>query len=141
MRDLSVPNAFSGSRTREDGRRDAPTRELALLLGGGLVTLAVWVVVLLTLSPARLLTYLAFFVPLWLAVTGLGGAASLWLRTHQGAGSPGGNFSVIRRPAMVATFLVTNLALLAGHHWSLVWLVVLSVVLLAYEAYTWSTSA
>jgi len=118
-------------RRKRGMRRMAPDRHY--LAAFGLVALLAWIAwatVLLTLAPARLLTYTAFFIPLLVALgaTGaIGAYAVQWWR---------GEFpSMMRsgiRGGLFAAVVVTNAAFQAGHNWSPVVLVAsIGVALLA----------
>src|SRR5947209_7242504 len=73
-----------------------------------LVGWALFLTVALTVPPSKLLTYVAFFLPLWI---GLSGTAYLFF-TGMDLGTS------VRRGCLLASFTVVNLAALAGHHWS-----------------------
>jgi hypothetical protein len=84
-------------------------------------------IVVFTVPPARLLTYLAFFAPLWIALassSAIGAYAIVW-RLGNVPDLP----SCSRRGALLATFSVANLGLLATHHWSPLILVLSAVAL------------
>jgi len=106
-------------RRRRAARSRAPDRHyLAALALVAATAWVCWLVVLLTIPPARLLTYLAFFAPLWIAVSASGAMAAygvLWRRdSYPSLGV------CARRAALAATVLVVNLAILAGHRWNIV---------------------
>lgn len=115
-------------RRRRGKQRQAPDKHY---LGAvGLVALSawsIWVTVLFSLEPARLLTYLAFFLPLAVALAATGTLAAYWMEWKMG-GMPSLRISY-RRGALFALALTANLALAAGHKWSPVTAIV--VLLLA----------
>jgi hypothetical protein len=105
-------------RRRRQGKRRAPDRHyLAAVAAVSVAAWAIWVVVLLTLAPSRLLTYLAFFVPLGLALAATSALAIYGAEWRSGR-LPSLTDS-IRRGILVALLIVANLALQASHHWSI----------------------
>ena len=58
---------------RQMAAREAVRRRNRMIIG--VIALAVWLAVVTSLAPARLLTYVAFFAPLWVAVAALSSAA------------------------------------------------------------------
>lgn len=104
-------------RRRRQGKRRAPDRHyLAAVAAVGVAAWAIWAVVLLTLAPARLLTYLAFFVPLGVALAATTALAIYGVEWRSGRISS--LRASIRRGILVALLIVVNLALQASHHWS-----------------------
>ncbi len=94
----------------------------------GMLTAAVlgwlsWITVVLTVPPSKLLTYLAFFVPLWLALSATGSALAHMMESRA-LGMADFRHSV-RRGALFGVVVVANLVLLAAHRWSLPALAVL----------------
>jgi hypothetical protein len=79
---------------------------------------AVWLTVALTVPPARLLTYLAFFTPLWICLAAGGTIAAYAADALSGRLSELGRCG--RRGALFATFVIANLALFAAHRWNVV---------------------
>jgi hypothetical protein len=92
----------------------------------------VWVTVLFSLEPARLLTYLAFFAPLGIALTATASLAAYGLEWRRGK-QPSLRVSV-RRGALVGSLIIANLAFQAAHHWSIVVGVLSVLVVLGTEA-------
>jgi hypothetical protein len=127
---------YMGDVRRKRGRtRQAPDRQylgaIALVAASAW---SVWITVLFSLAPARLLTYLAFFAPLYVALAASGALAAYWLDWKQGT-IPSLRTSV-RRGALFALLAVANLAFLAGHRWSPVVGFVTILAVLAIEAST-----
>lgn len=106
-------------RRRRASRSTAPARQYLAVLGLiALVSWALWLSVLLALQPARLLTYLAFFIPLWVAL-----ASTLTIALYTFEWRRGLLARLSRcgaRSAVLATVLVVNLALQAAHRWSVI---------------------
>jgi hypothetical protein len=97
--------------------RGAPDHHyLAAVALLGIAAWAVWLTILFTLSPARLLTYLAFFVPLGIAL------ASTGTMIAYGVDARSERFASLaraaRRGTLVAAVAVANLAFIAGHRWT-----------------------
>lgn len=104
-------------RRRRQGKRRAPDGQyLAALAVIAIVAWIVWGTVLLTLAPARLLTYLAFFSPFGIALAAT--AAIFIYAAEWRAGRFPSLGASIRRGVLVALLVVANLALQASHHWS-----------------------
>lgn len=104
-------------RRRRQGKRRAPDRHyLAAVAGIAVAGWAVWAIVLLTLAPARLLTYLAFFAPLAVALAATS-ALAIYAAEWRSGRLPSLRAS-IRRGTLVALLIVASLALQASHHWS-----------------------
>jgi hypothetical protein len=116
-RDASGRIIYLGDVRRRRSRRTAPDRHyLAAVVLLGVVAWAVWLCVFLTLAPARLLTFLAFFVPLGLALAATGTVVAYAIdvrRTQVPSLLRAG-----RRGSLVAAVLVTNLAVTAAHRWT-----------------------
>jgi hypothetical protein len=105
-------------RRRRARRRQAPDRHYLAVIA--LVAAACWLVwgtVLFSLSPSRLLTYLAFFAPLFAALAATGtliAYAVEWrLGRYPALGAAG------RRGLLLAGVVVINLAVQAAHIWVL----------------------
>ena len=99
-------------------RQRAPDRHyLAAWLVGALLSWLVWLIVVFTVAPARLLTYLAFFVPLWVALSATGAVATYAIEWKYTA-IPSLR-TCARRGAEAATAVIANIALLAAHRWNL----------------------
>lgn len=108
---------YIGDVRRRRGKRRAPDRQyLAVLAIIALAAWAIWIAVTLTLAPARLLTYLAFFTPLSIAIAATSAVVIYTLEWRAGR-FPTLRGSV-RRGGLVAALIIANLALLASHHWS-----------------------
>jgi hypothetical protein len=105
-------------RRRKGKRRQSPDHHyLAALALVAVVAWAAWTVVVFTLAPSKLLTYLAFFAPLSLAVASTCTlAAYLIERWREGYASLR---AAARRGALAAALVVLNLSALAAHHWSI----------------------
>lgn len=104
-------------RRRRQGKRRAPDRHyLAVLAVIAVAAWAAWVTILLTLAPARLLTYLAFFAPLGVALAAT--AALVIYAAEWRAGRFPSLGASVRRGVLVGLLIVVNLALQASHHWS-----------------------
>lgn len=79
--------------------------------------LAVWLAVVLTLSPQRLLTFLAFFAPLFGALAAIGAVVAYAVEWQRGY-YPSLR-ECLRRGVLGAGVVVLNLALVAAHRWKL----------------------
>lgn len=102
-------------RRRTAGQRGPDRHYLAALaLIAGAAT-CVWLGVLFTLAPARLLTYAAFFAPLSVALTAIGAIGAYAVEWRRGI-APSLR-ACTRRGALSAAVVVANLALLAAHRW------------------------
>ncbi len=113
-------------RRRRGTKRQSPDHHyLATVALAALAGWAVWGVVVFTLAPSKLLTYLAFFLPLAVALTSTATLVAYGLehrRTHYasltGAGRRGVSFGAVA---------IVNLAFLAAHRWT-VFLAAVTVV-------------
>ncbi len=107
-------------RRRRQGKRRAPDQHyLAVLAVIAIAAWGAWGTVLLTLAPARLLTYLAFFAPLGVA---LAATSSLVVYAAEWrSGRIPSLRATVRRGILVALVIIVNLALEASHHWSVPW--------------------
>lgn len=103
-------------RRRARGRLAPDRHYLAVLALVALAAWALWLVVLLTLPPARLLTYLAFFLPLGIALSVTGALVSYAADWRFGA-LPSLR-RALRRGLLLAGVVILNGALLAAHLWS-----------------------
>ena len=104
-------------RRRRGSRRQEPdTHYLAALVLVAVACLAIWAAVLLTLQPARLLTYLAFFVPLGIALAALATIGVYALEWRRGLFPSLGRCA--RRGSLISAVIVANLAVRAGHRWT-----------------------
>ena len=104
-------------RRRRTSRRLAPDRHyLGAVALVALAGWAVWLTVLFTLSPAKLLTYVAFFLPLAvaLAATGTLLAYGVDLRTARFPSLQRAS----RRGVLMAAAIVANLGFVAAHGWT-----------------------
>jgi len=105
-------------RKRRRARRRAPDRQyIAAIVVVALAAWAAWAVVFTTLAPSRLLTYLAFFAPLTIALLCTLTLAAYALNRR--LGNDAGLRSSARLGALAAGLVVANLALAAAHRWSL----------------------
>lgn len=119
-------------RRRKAGR--APDRHyLAALVLVAAAGWAAWAIVLLDITPARLLTYVAFLLPLWVALTATGALTAYALEWR--LDRVPSLVASTRRGATLATFVVANLGALAARHWSLVVAGVLLLVAVTGEGY------
>jgi hypothetical protein len=104
-------------RKRSARRRQAPDGHyLALTAVVGVAAWAVWATVLLTLPPSRLLTYLAFFAPMFVGMACIGALSSYTVEWRRGY-YPSLRAS-LRRGVLAAAVVVANLAFLAAHRWT-----------------------
>lgn len=103
-------------RRRQRGREASDRQYLVALTAAALAGWALWLAVVLTVHPARLLTYLAFFLPLSFAlvctVAILAYAADWRMRLLSSLGR------CIRRGVLVAAVIEVNLAIVAAHRWT-----------------------
>jgi hypothetical protein len=108
------------------------------LVGVGLVSFLIWLAVLFNIAPHRLITYVAFFTPLWIFVASFC-AAGLYLfagtRPELATNALGNS---VRRGALVASLLVAELALVAARRWTLVGLLVFVAVIGVIELISWA---
>ena len=104
-------------RRRARHRRGPDRHYLGALSLVAALAWAGWLAVLFTLPPARLLTFTAFFLPLWLALTATGSIAAYAVEWRRGT-LPGLRACTAHGIAL-ATFIVLNLALQAAHRWTL----------------------
>jgi hypothetical protein len=113
-------------RRRSVRRRQAPDHHYLIVIGLiGIAAWIVWLAVLVTLPPARLLTYFAFFTPLFVAVACTGAVVAYAVDWRRGLFP---SLSIcVRRGLLTAGVVVLNLALLAAHHWMLPVLIVSAV--------------
>jgi hypothetical protein len=105
-------------RRRTSRRRQAPDHHYILVIG--LIAIAawgVWLTVFLTLPPARLLTYLAFFTPLAVAVLCTATVIAYGIDWQRGY-FPSLQ-ECLRRGTLSAGVVVLNLVAMAAHKWSL----------------------
>lgn len=105
---------------------------IAALALVGAASWAVWLTVIFSLPPARLLTYLAFFIPLALAV--ICTAAVVSYAAEWRMGRLPDLKTPIRRGALFSAVLIANLAFQAAHHWSLIVFGVAALLAVAAEA-------
>ena len=106
-------------RRRRGPKRQSPDHHyLAVVALAALAGWAAWVIVLFTLPPSKLLTYLAFFIPLAIATASTATLLAYALeqrRTHYASLTGAG-----RRGASFAAVVILNLAFLAAHRWTVV---------------------
>jgi hypothetical protein len=104
-------------RRRAGHKRQAPDRQyLAVLALAAVVAWAVWVTVVVSLQPSRLLSYLGFFVPFGVALSLTAGIGMYLVEERLGHAAALG--AALRRGALVAGVVVVNAAFQAGHAWS-----------------------
>lgn len=125
---------FMGEVRRRRGRsRQAPDRQyLGAIALVAVSAWSIWITVLFSLAPARLLTYIAFFTPLFVALAAsatLGGYGIDWKQ-----GNRPSLRSAARRGTLFACLAIANLAFLAAHRWSPVVGVVTILLVIAAEA-------
>jgi hypothetical protein len=132
------PDADPGSiiylgdvRKRRGSPKRAPDRQYVAVLGFvAMVGWASWLLVATNLAPARLLTYIAFFTPLAIALFSTTTLTSYVLAWRAGR-SPSLR-ACARRGVLSSVLVIANLALLAGHRWNvLAGVVTLAVVVVA----------
>lgn len=100
-------------------RRQSPDHHyLVVFLLVAVVAWGIWLAVVVALPPTRLLTYLAFFVPLSVALAATGAVGAYALDRRLGKFS--GLVTSARRGAEFSVAVVANLALLSAHHWTLI---------------------
>jgi hypothetical protein len=104
-------------RKRSSRRRQAPDRHYLAVIGViAVAAWAVWLAVLLTLPPSRLLTYLGFFTPMFVGIAAIGALVSYAVDWRRGF-YPSLRVS-LRRGLLAGALVVTNLAFLAAHRWT-----------------------
>ncbi len=143
MRDLTESDTRTlisprRSRPSPDGEQLYDVRRFVALLAAGSFSLAIWLGVVFTVSPERLLTYLAFFVPLSIALACLTAASIYRIRGGNGMSRPDLLRSAVRQGCLFACFCVVNLGLMAAHRWSVVSFVLFVTAAAAVEVYVWS---
>jgi hypothetical protein len=102
---------------RAGSRRVSPDGHyLAALLLLAVSAWAVWATVIFSLPPTKLLTYVAFFAPLTVAVAATGTIAAFWSERFVTG------FASLRvagrRGVEMAAIITLNLAAFASHHWT-----------------------
>jgi hypothetical protein len=119
-------------RRRRGKQRQAPDRQyLGAVALVALAAWSVWITVLFSLEPARLLTYMAFFLPLVVALAATGTLAVYgfeWKAGHRASLALS-----VRRGGLFAGLVVVNLAFQAAHRWSPLVAVVTILLVLAAE--------
>ncbi len=122
-------------RRRSNVSRQEDRHYLYVMSACALFAWAVWLVVALNLSPAKLLTYLAFLSPLWLALALTGTVIALVLAAKH---SESVSVRVSARRGMIAASVVVgNLGLSAAHLWSLLALLLLLAAAAGVELGFW----
>lgn len=105
-------------RRRGRSRPHAPDRRYLILLGiTATVSWAIWLAVLFTLAPARLLTYLAFFIPFSVALAATATLAAYAIDWRRGLFP--NLVTCARRGIVLALVITANLAFVAAHRWIL----------------------
>lgn len=94
-------------------------RRFVALLALGLLSLLVWIAVLDSVPPHRLLTYLAFFIPMTLWIGSFSAAALYWTGHRRRTAGSAAFENSARRGGFIAASIVANLALVAARKWSL----------------------
>ncbi len=117
-------------RRRRGLRPPTPDRAyLVILAAVALVSWLIWLGVVLTVAPLRLLTYLAFFLPLGIALAATASLGFYGIEWQRGL-LPNVH-RAIRRGVLLAAVVVVNLAVLPAHQWNvLVGVVSVTVALL-----------
>lgn len=104
-------------RRRRGKQRQAPDRQyLGAIALVALSAWSIWVTVLFSLEPSRLLTYIAFFLPLGTALAA-SGALVAYAVDWRGGKRPSLRAS-LRRGLLFAFLAVANLSFQAAHRWS-----------------------
>lgn len=103
-------------RRRAGGRRAPDGQYIAALSLLAVFGWALWISVLFSLQPARLLTFIAFFVPLWIALAATSAVVLYVVDWRRGLLAR--LFRCAARAATFATVACANLAMLAAHRWS-----------------------
>jgi hypothetical protein len=125
-------------RRRTGRRRQQPDRHYLAALGlASVAAWAVWLTVVLTLQPARLISYVAFLLPLALALTATGSIVLYAVEWR--LGQLPSLRAEVRRAALVAGVVVANLALLAAHRWSILVLGLSALLAIAAEGFATRT--
>lgn len=124
-------------RRRKGRRRQSPDQHYLIALAAcALAGWGVWLAVILSLAPSRLLTYLAFFLPLSFALAATGTLAAYaveWRRELLPSLVRAGS-----RGILFAAVVVTNLTFQAAHRWTpIVTVVALAIAVLIDLGITW----
>jgi hypothetical protein len=120
-------------RRRRGKQRQAPDRQyLGAIALVALSAWSIWITVLFSLEPSRLLTYIAFFVPLSIALAA-SGALVAYAVDWQGGKRPSLRAS-LRHGFLFAFLAIANLSFLAAHRWSLVIGAITILLVLGLEA-------
>jgi len=107
---------YLGDIRRRHERQAPDTHYLLALALGAALAWGSWLVIVFYLPPARLLTYLAFFIPLGVALAATGALVAYVL--ERGGGPLPHLADVCRHGILCAVVVVANLAVLAGHKWN-----------------------
>lgn len=138
MQDVTSPVITSGSGrsfTSIDSAALDMHRVVALLAVGAL-GFVLWLVVLISIAPHKLLTYLAFLTPFWIFLSAFTAVGLYWWRSRHGS-ELAAIRSSMRHAAILASIIVAILALSAGHWLSLTSVVIVLAGALAVEGVSW----
>jgi hypothetical protein len=103
-------------RKRRRGQRQTPDRYyLTILALVAAMGWAAWLTVVMSVAPSRLLSYVAFFTPLAVALVATGTVGLYAIDWWRGA-LPSLQTS-LRRAVLVTAVIEVNLAFLGGRHW------------------------
>lgn len=118
-------------RKRRGTRQVAPDQHYLLVVAlAAAAGWAMWLAVLLSLQPSKLLTFVAFFLPLALALAATGTLVTYALDWRRGL-SPSLARSA-RRGSLLASLIVLNMAFQAAHRWTpLLGIISVAVVVLS----------
>lgn len=109
---------YLGDVRRARGRKRSPNLHYLVPTAAlAAIAWAAWIVVLIYVPPARLLTYAAFFIPLWLALAATSAMGAYGIEWKRG-GFPSPR-RCTRRGALIASVITVNLAFQFAHRWSL----------------------
>ncbi|GAC1466822.1 MAG: hypothetical protein PVSMB7_12680 [Chloroflexota bacterium] len=128
-------------RRRKAGRgRRLPDRHYAAaLVVVTVVSWAIWLTIVLTVPPSKLLTYLAFLSPLSVGLAS-SGALIAYALEYKTRAIPNIVRS-LRRGLLFSAVAIVNVATLAAHHWSVVLLLVSSTLAIAVDLiWTWRSA-
>ncbi len=108
-------------RRKRASRRQAPDRHYLWAVAiAGVIGWALWLSVLFSLQPQKLLTYLAFSIPLGIALWSTATIVAYGVDWRRGVMPDLGRCA--RRGLLIAALLIANVAFRAGHHWSVLFL-------------------
>jgi hypothetical protein len=120
-------------RRRRGKQRQAPDRQyLGAIALVALSAWSIWITVLFSLEPARFLTYVAFFLPLAVALAASGTLIAYAVDWRSGNRPSLG--AAARRGLLFASLAVANLSFQAAHRWSPLIGVITILLVLGLEA-------